>query len=222
VVPRGSGPTGTSRGGSHAGTSYVINSQGAPRPAHLDTRPSLSHYVASMASLRRNPSRAARSAQPVVEEVCWIPELGSPRYTDADRRLDSLNQEAFPSKMFCQADNLLMYALFAGKGKKRRYNKLTPQQAQGSEAQGSEGPASEPSPPPPPPPPPMSPDEGRQAAAICKDLMDLNTPEASWDSVGRAVSRLQEEVPSFQSGERRWSACLQQCVILSYLLSPCL
>jgi hypothetical protein len=175
-----------------------------------------------MASLRRNPSRAARSAQPVAGEVCWIPELGSPRYTDADRRLDSLNQEAFPSKIFCRADNLLTYALFAGKGKKRRYNKLTPQQAQGSEAQVCEGSASESSPPPPMPPLPMSPDEGRQAAAICEDLMDLNTPEASWDSVGRAVSRLQEEVPSFQSGEGRWSACLQQCVILSYLLSPSL
>ena len=167
-----------------------------------------------MASLRRNPSRAARSAQSVVEGDDWIPDLrlGSPHYTDADRRLDSLNKEAFPSKIFCQADNLLMYALFAGKGKKRRYNKGTPGKAEGP---GNSAAKVE---------PPMPPEEGRKAAAICKHLMDYNPdkPEATWEDVGRAVLRLQEEIPSFQSGERLWSACLQQCVILYYLLRICL
>jgi hypothetical protein len=170
--------------------------------------------MAAMASLRRNPSRAARSAsaRSVVEEDDWIPDLGSPRYTDADRRLDSLNKEAFPSKIFCQADNLLMYALFAGKGKKRRYNKGTPGKAEGP---GNSAAKVE---------PPMPPEEGRKAAAICKHLMDYNPdkPEATWEDVGRAVLRLQEEIPSFQSGERLWSACLQQCVILYYLLRICL
>jgi hypothetical protein len=167
-----------------------------------------------MASLRRNPSRAARSAQSVVEGDDWNPDLrlGSPHYTDADRRLDSLNKEAFPSKIFCRADNLLTYALFAGKGKKRRYNKGTPEQAEGPKNSAAKVE------------PPMPPEEGRKAAAICKHLMDYNPdkPEATWEDVGHAVLRLQEEIPSFQSGERLWSACLQQCVILYHLLRICL
>ena len=140
--------------------------------------------------------------------------MTSPCCADADLQLDRLNKEVFPAKMFCQADNLLVYTLFAGKGKKRHYDKVMLLRAQDT-AQGSENSAVEYS-------LPMPPEEGCKGAAICKHLMDLNMLKAIWEDISHTVLRLQKEIPSFGLGETQWSMCLQQCIILSYLSRTCL
>ncbi len=38
-------------------------------------------------------------------------------------------------------------------------------------------------------------------AVICKHLMDLDMPEATWEDISHTILRLQKEIPSFCLGE---------------------
>jgi hypothetical protein len=129
------------------------------------------------------------TVQPTGRVDQWGPKTQEAQ-SEVDERLHILNQEAYLACLFGRADNLLVFSLFANKGKKRRSHAVMPEQAQ-------QGERTQPS--------PLSKEEGRLAAQICK-----NDADGSWKKVKEVVAKLEKDVPMFRSDEKKWSACLQQ------------
>ena len=142
-------------------------------------------------ALRRNPARSTRStgATSSTLEREWFPDIRNPDST-IHQRINSLNCEAYRSEIFAKADDLLMFMAFAKKGSKRRHHQVLPEPAQLSH------------------PTRLSADEGILGANICKDLFNGNEP--SWESVVELVKALQQQISTFRSDDKRWSACLSQ------------
>ena len=135
---------------------------------------------------RRNPVRASRAAQPTGSVDQWDPK-NQEAENEVDERLHILNWEAYMACLFGRADNLLMFSLFANKGKKRRSHAVMPERAQ----EGKQN--------------PLSKKDGSLAGRICK-----NSPDGKWETVKKTVLELENQVPMFQSDETKWSTCLQQ------------
>jgi hypothetical protein len=83
-----------------------------------------------------------------------------------------------------------MFMAFAKKGSKRRHHQVLPEPAQlGDLTRLSNG-------------------EGILGANICKDL--FNGSEPSWESVVEFIKALQQQISTFRSDDKQWSACLSQ------------
>jgi hypothetical protein len=122
----------------------------------------------------------------------WDPKLKNPE-SKVDRQIHVLNNDAYLADIFGRADDLLLFSLFANKGKKRRHHAVKPEPAQESKSS------------------PISNDDGKAAAKICKRLLDGEVPcDEVLTEVKGAVLKLQDEIPVFKSDEARWAACLQQ------------
>jgi hypothetical protein len=146
-------------------------------------------------ALRRNPPRANRPSSFLNStHLSWFPDIKDPQ-CPIQSRINTLNREAFLSDIFARADDLLMYTLFAKKGRKRRHHSVVPQPAQSGNAT------------------PLSKEHGILAASLCRPLFSGNTP--SWDAILHMVDALQHDIPLFRSPELRWSHCLAQYVLSS-------
>ena len=142
-------------------------------------------------ALRCNPARSTRSTRPTsfTAEHEWFPDIKNPG-SITHQRINSLNREAYLSEIFAKADDLLMFMAFAKKGSKRRHHQVLPEPAQlGDQTRLSDG-------------------EGILGANICKGL--FNGSEPSWESVVDSVKALQQQISTFRSDDKRWSACLSQ------------
>jgi len=77
-------------------------------------------------ALRRNPVRSQRLSPYKDSGECgkneWFPEL-EPLY-HVHKQIAFLNKEAYAASIFAQADDLLVFSLFANKGKKRRHRQI--------------------------------------------------------------------------------------------------
>jgi hypothetical protein len=88
-----------------------------------------------------------------------------------------------------------MFMAFAKKGSKRCHHQVLPEPAQLGH------------------PTCLSDDKGILGANICKDL--FNGSEPSWESVVELIKALQQQISTFQSGDKHWSACLSQYACFS-------
>lgn len=128
----------------------------------------------------------------MVDDSLWFPDIKNPESL-VHLRINTLNREAYPSNIFAKADDILVFTMFAKKGKKRRHHAVVPASAQTREPILR-----------------LSKEEGRQGAHICKELFLGNEP--SWEVITRLVEDLQQQISKFRSEDKRWSACLKQYV----------
>lgn len=155
-------------------------------------------------ALRRNPVRSQRFSRYKDSGECgknhWFPDLQP--LCHVHKQIAVLNKESYAASIFAQADDLLVFSLFANKGKKRRHHQIKrPESALPLTTSASEGSQT-----------PLSNEGGRRAATICKPL--VSGGESSWEGVTSTVSRLQEELSEFHSEheQQQWAACLKQFV----------
>jgi hypothetical protein len=142
---------------------------------------------------RRNPSRSARSLQPVTtfDEYQWDPKLKNPE-SKIDQQIHVLNHDAFLADTFARTDDMLVFSLFANKGK-RRHHEVKPEPAQESMSS------------------PISREDGKAAANVCRPLLNGTVPcDDLLDNVKGAVTRLQNDIPAFKLDKERWGDCLEQ------------
>lgn len=154
--------------------------------------------------LRRNPARSKRFSLYKDSDVCgkveWFPELEP--HDHVHKKIMDLNKEAYEGSILAQADDLLVFSLFANKGKKRCHHQIKrPEPAQPLTTSTLEGNQT-----------PLSNEDGIRAATICKPL--VSGGESTWEDVASTASRLQEEIAEFRSEHepRQWAACLKQYV----------
>ena len=145
---------------------------------------------------RHNPQRSTRSSTrmdlSVVDDSLWFPDIKNPESL-VHRWINALNHKAYPSDIFAKADDILVFTMFARKGKKHWHYVVVPAPAQTHEPILH-----------------LLKEEGMQGAHICKELFLGNKP--SWEIITQLVEDLQQQISKFQSEDKRWSACLKQYV----------
>jgi hypothetical protein len=144
---------------------------------------------------RRNPARSTRSTVTdfsLVDDSIWFPDIKNPE-SPVHQRINALNHEAYPAEIFAKADDILVFTIFAKKGKKRRHHGVVPAPAQTKEPILR-----------------LSNEEGKLGANICNALFSGNRP--SWEVVVQSVEALEQQISKFRLEDKRWSACLGQYV----------
>jgi len=153
-------------------------------------------------AVRRNPPRLSKSVAIAssAADSDWFPEIKEPT-SEVHQQINTLNCQAYPSKMFAKADSFLIFTAFIQKGKKRRHHAVKSEPAHPSVNHDL-----------------LSKEDGILAAKICKQHFSSNEP--SWEAVVQSVSDLQDKILKFHSDDKGWSACLQQYVPFVPLSPP--
>ena|ERR1700760_42079 len=82
--------------------------------------------IVTMSSLRRS-TRTKRTVKNDIPLVSAYPDMAPA--TDFERKIAFLNGQSFPSSLFSEVDDILVYALFASKKRQRSYRACIPDTA---------------------------------------------------------------------------------------------